>query len=61
MADRTQTERINFGKLREVIQPPNLMGALQYMNLAPGEIGDDAHQYAWVAAYRDKWAEKKAA
>lgn len=43
------------------IQPPNLMGALQYMNLAPGEIGDDAHQYAWVAAYRDKWAEKKAA
>src|SRR5580658_7961958 len=25
MADRTQTERINFGKLREVIQPPNLI------------------------------------
>jgi toluene monooxygenase system protein A len=43
------------------IQPPNLGGALQYMSLAPGEIGDDAHQYAWVAAYRDKWAEKKAA
>jgi DNA-directed RNA polymerase subunit beta len=25
MADRTQSERINFGKLREVIQPPNLI------------------------------------
>src|SRR5271155_2231211 len=25
MADRTTTERINFGKLREVIQPPNLI------------------------------------
>ena len=25
MADRTPTERINFGKLREVIQPPNLI------------------------------------
>jgi DNA-directed RNA polymerase subunit beta len=25
MADRTHTERINFGKLREVIQPPNLI------------------------------------
>jgi toluene monooxygenase system protein A len=37
------------------------MGALQYMNLAPGEIGDDAHQYAWVAAYRDKRYPKKAA
>ncbi|MCY1548883.1 Toluene-4-monooxygenase system, hydroxylase component subunit alpha [compost metagenome] len=43
------------------IQPPNLGGALQYMGLAPGEIGDDAHQYAWVAAYRDQRAAKKAA
>ena len=25
MADRTHTERVNFGKLREVIQPPNLI------------------------------------
>jgi len=25
MADRTQSERINFGNLREVIQPPNLI------------------------------------
>ena len=25
MADRTTSERINFGKLREVIQPPNLI------------------------------------
>jgi len=25
MADRPNSERINFGKLREVIQPPNLI------------------------------------
>ena len=25
MADRNNSERINFGKLREVIQPPNLI------------------------------------
>jgi len=25
MADRNHTERVNFGKLREVIQPPNLI------------------------------------
>src|SRR5215213_6325350 len=25
MADRTHSERINFGKLREVLQPPNLI------------------------------------
>ena len=25
MADRNHSERINFGKLREVIQPPNLI------------------------------------
>ena len=25
MADRNHTERINFGKLKEVIQPPNLI------------------------------------
>ena len=25
MADRTHPERTNFGKLREVIQPPNLI------------------------------------
>ena len=25
MADRNLTERVNFGKLREVIQPPNLI------------------------------------
>ncbi len=43
------------------IQPPNLMGALQYMNLAPGEIGDDAHNYAWVEAYRNNPYQKKAA
>lgn len=43
------------------IQPPNLMGALQYMNLSPGEIGDDAHKYAWVEAYRNAPYSKKAA
>jgi len=45
------------------IQPPNLGGALQYMSLAPGEIGDDAHQYAWVEAWRARRAaqQKKAA
>ena len=43
------------------IQPMNLMGALQYMSLAPGEIGDDAHNYAWVEAYRNNPYQKKAA
>ncbi len=43
------------------IQPPDLMGALKYMGLAPGEIGDDAHQYTWVAAYREQRYQRKAA
>ena len=34
------------------IQPPNLEGALAYMSLAPGEIGDDADNYSWVEAYK---------
>ncbi|MGH8434355.1 MAG: aromatic/alkene/methane monooxygenase hydroxylase/oxygenase subunit alpha [Pseudomonas sp.] len=38
--------------LAGMIQPMNLAGALQYMGLAPGEIGDDAHNYGWVEAYR---------
>jgi toluene monooxygenase system protein A len=38
------------------IQPMNLMGALQYMSLGPGEMGDDAHGYAWVAKYVDRVA-----
>ena len=47
--------------LAGVIQPQNLAGALSYMNLAPGEIGSDAHQYAWVEAYRDHpYSPKKA-
>ena len=33
---------------------PDLLGALMYMNLAPGEIGDDAHGYAWVEAFRQQ-------
>ncbi|VVE17625.1 toluene monooxygenase [Pandoraea aquatica] len=35
------------------IQPPDLNGTLKYMNIAPGEMGDDAHNYAWAEAYRD--------
>ncbi|PWR17522.1 aromatic/alkene/methane monooxygenase hydroxylase/oxygenase subunit alpha [Zavarzinia aquatilis] len=30
------------------IQPQNLAGALLYMGLNPGEIGSDAHNYAWA-------------
>lgn len=40
--------------LAGMIQPMNLEGGLKYMNLAPGEMGDDAHGYAWVDAYRAK-------
>ena len=43
------------------IQPPDLGGALKYMSLAPGEIGDDAHGYAWVESYRQQRYQKKAA
>ncbi|CAG4885413.1 Toluene-4-monooxygenase system, hydroxylase component subunit alpha [Georgfuchsia toluolica] len=43
------------------IQPANLEGALKYMNLAPGESGDDAHNYAWAEAYRNKVYSRKAA
>jgi len=34
------------------IEPANLGGALAYMGLAPGEIGEDAHGYAWAEAYK---------
>ncbi len=33
------------------IQPPTLEGALQYMGLAPGEIGDDAERYEWIKKF----------
>lgn len=33
------------------IQPMDLMGGLQYMGLAPGEIGDDANNYEWVGTF----------
>ena len=46
--------------LAGMIQPMDLGGALQYMNLAPGEIGDDAHNYAWAEVYRAMRAAKKA-
>ena len=35
-----------------MIQPMDLSGGLAYMGLAPGEIGDDAHAYAWVEKVR---------
>jgi len=47
--------------LAGMIQPMSLEGALKYMNLAPGEMGDDAHGYAWLEAYRKKLVEKSAA
>ncbi len=43
--------------LSGAIQPQDLGGALKYMGLAPGEIGSDAHNYGWVAGYRQKAAE----
>jgi toluene monooxygenase system protein A len=39
------------------ILPPDLMGGLKYMGLAPGEIGDDAQNYSWMAAYMKQAAE----
>ncbi len=36
------------------IQPADLAGALIYMGLEPGEIGDDAHNYEWLEAYKQK-------
>jgi toluene monooxygenase system protein A len=30
------------------------------MSLAPGEIGDDAHNYAWAEVYKTLRAAKKA-
>ncbi len=38
--------------LAGMIQPANLEGALKYMGLAPGEIGDDALNYKWAEAFR---------
>ena len=40
------------------IQPADLVGALMYMNIAPSEMGDDAHNYEWLKAYQ---VEKQAA
>ena len=34
------------------IQPADLPGALAYMGLGPGEMGQDAHNYAWAAAFK---------
>lgn len=47
--------------LAGMIQPMDLGGGLKYMGLAPGEIGDDAHGYAWVEAYRKLATTKQAA
>ncbi len=38
--------------LAGMVQPMNLAGGLKYMRLEPGEIGDDAHNYAWVEKIR---------
>jgi len=46
--------------LAGMIQPMDLGGALHYMSLAPGEIGDDAHNYAWAEVYKAMRAVKKA-
>lgn len=35
-----------------LIQPADLGGVLNYMNIAPGECGDDAHKYAWAEKFR---------
>lgn len=43
------------------IQPMDLNGVLNYMSLAPGEIGDDADNYTWLEAYRAQRAGKKTA
>ncbi len=43
--------------LAGLVQPPDMAGALAYMGLAPGEMGEDAHDYAWAAAYQRKAAE----
>ncbi len=34
------------------IQPMTVPGVLTYMGVAPGEMGDDAENYAWIDAYR---------
>jgi toluene monooxygenase system protein A len=47
--------------LAGMIQPMDLGGALKYMGLAPGESGDDAHNYAWAEVYRALRANKKTA
>ena len=42
-------DRFLAGKM----QPMDLTGGLAYMGLSPGEIGDDAHGYAWMEAYKN--------
>lgn len=34
------------------IQPPDLGGALKYMGLAPGEMGEDALKFSWIEGFR---------
>jgi toluene monooxygenase system protein A len=31
-----------------MIQPPDLMGGLQYMGISPEEMGQDATDFAWA-------------
>jgi toluene monooxygenase system protein A len=36
------------------IQPHNLDGVLDYFDMAPGEQGEDAHDYAWALAEKEE-------
>jgi toluene monooxygenase system protein A len=38
--------------LAGLVQPANLEGALAYMGMGPGDLGDDADEYAWAAEAR---------
>ncbi len=39
--------------LAGMIEPADLSGALKYMGLAPGEIGEDAYGLAWADIYKE--------
>ena len=44
--------------LAGLIQPPDLGGALKYMGLAPGEMGEDALNFAWAEGFRGQTLRK---
>ena len=39
--------------LNGLIQPMDLNGALKYMDLSPGEIGEDAYDLNWIDVYKE--------